>query len=106
MELYRYTYKEKQFSISKFECIKQNDKNKIPCYILTEGKREYGKKIYPVVLNRLIDDNNYVMWSLNKHALSQFKNLVLERKEKMLRKKMEEYKLLEDEIYSLNNRGL
>ena len=106
MELYRYTYKEKKFSVRKFECERQTGQNKIPCYVLVEGQREYGKRIYPVVLNKLIDESNYVMWSLDKNSLSKFKNLVLERKENMLKKRMEECKIIEDEIQSLKNRGI
>lgn len=94
MKIYRYYYMKKQIKMAPFNCTKGENGD----IIITEGEREYGKRIKPENLDKMIDEANYVMWSLNENNLEFFRKLILKRKQKMLENKKKEYNELSNEI--------
>ena len=97
MKIYRYTYIKKEIKITEFECAKTYNGD----YIICDDSKLYKKVIRKDTLNKMIDNANYIMWSLENNKSTYFRILIIDRKTKIYEKKKQELMDLEDEIKML-----
>ena len=107
MNIYRYTYIKKEIKITNYQCAK----TKTGDYIITADCKKYGNVYKNDSLDKMIDNENYIMWSLtlDDSTKKHFLDLILERKKKIYKSFADKTFALEDEILQLElllHRGL
>ena len=100
MRIYRYTYIKQKIKITEFECAKTYNGD----YIICDDSKLYKKVIEKDTLDKMIDNANYIMWSLESNFTIHFKDLIIKRKLDIFTKKLKETEDLEKEIIDLGGK--
>lgn len=97
MKIYRYTYIKKEIKITEFKCAQTINGD----YIICGDCKEFKKVIKKDTLDKLRDNTNYIMWSLEDNKLTNFKILIISKKAKIYERKRKELIDLEEELKKL-----